>query len=306
MMKSTKSATNYRILSNLNDTISDMFRKLWWLKLTLKVTLRLMPIDYASWRKLNLFAHGNMQNFDFSKRFFTEFFLSSGKNNIQDIVEIGPGDSLNSALFAHAHGLNSSTLVDLGWQAHSNLSLYNQVALELQDLDLPNNFALPFSSIQEMLKDINSTYLLNGINSLSFVESRSVDVIASNAVLEHLDVVSVKNLMVETSRILRSDGVAIHRIDFRDHIFNDFNHLGFSNRFSNSFIVRNSGNYLNRLHLLEYLKFAEEADLAWELRREVTRSKSNRVKISKDVSNHWKEYGSLVESVDLVLKIPKK
>lgn len=284
----------------INSLLFELF--FWRVKLCTKLLVRLLPIKYESWRFFNLFKHGNMEDSSFSIQFFNEFFLAHVKNSKIKILEIGPGDSLNTALLGYAYNFEKTYLLDLGFQAHQNLDQYRSFISKLNQMTGQKVSVMEFSSIAEMLEKCRAQYFTGGVNSLNEIETNSVDVIASNAVLEHLNVESIQYLMSQTYRILSDDGTAIHRIDFRDHIFGNFRHLNFSSEFSESDLIKRSGNYLNRLHLNQYMEIAKVSNLQCKISRIMSEDKPSKMKFNASVSSDWVQDSSLVRSVDLVLK----
>lgn len=87
------------------------------------------------------------------------------------------------------------------------------------------------------------------------LESESVDIICSNAVLEHVRYPEIT--IQETYRLLRKGGVAIHAIDLRDHFFLDpnspdvFNCLRYSRK-AWELMTWNRSNYVNRLRVSDW------------------------------------------------------
>src|SRR3954451_4881125 len=104
-----------------------MLRKLvpWWARIGAKLVLSRLPAGYEQWRKLNLFAHGSMDRSDYVLRVFRQHFAQAGDFNDREFValEIGPGDSISSALVARAHGATQVHLVDAGMYATQDIGV---------------------------------------------------------------------------------------------------------------------------------------------------------------------------------------
>ena len=100
-----------------------MIRKIpWWLKIVIKIIFSRLPIRYSFWQSIGLFRHGKMDNTDYSIRVFKEHLKKSNIKSIKNkvILEIGPGDSIATAVISYAYGA-SSFLVDNGYFAKSNI-----------------------------------------------------------------------------------------------------------------------------------------------------------------------------------------
>src|SRR5688500_3310578 len=103
----------------------------WPLKIVAKIVLSRLPISYATWRKLNMFAHGSMLNPDYAVGVFATHFDActfARKAGGFKALEIGPGDSLLTGVVARAHGAATCLFVDEDRYAHAPLQAYLQLA----------------------------------------------------------------------------------------------------------------------------------------------------------------------------------
>src|SRR5438128_1351154 len=81
----------------------------WWAKIVLKIMLARLPLPYAWWRRIGVFRHGCLA-VDVERRGadFLEHvarYRAVSEAPLRRAVEIGPGDSIASALWAAAHGV---------------------------------------------------------------------------------------------------------------------------------------------------------------------------------------------------------
>src|SRR5438309_2175417 len=99
----------------------------WWLKIGAKVVLARLPLPYAFWKRLGLFEHGDMNQ---SKRAWETFLEHARTADVLDmesavpqlqtrgndftVLELGPGDSLFTAVIARSLGASQTWLVDTG------------------------------------------------------------------------------------------------------------------------------------------------------------------------------------------------
>jgi hypothetical protein len=217
----------------------------WWAKIIGKITLSRVRLPYTFWHTLGLFRHGSMQDPDYALRVFMRHFeaVQSYLPANFSLLELGPGDSLATALLGASRGAAQIWLVDAGAFAATDVQGYTPLQ---QRLSPPWN-TMHFSSLTTMLQATNTTYLTQGVDSLRTIPSGSVDFVFSQAVLEHIPLYEFDETMAELFRIQRPGSVASHRIDFQDHLEHSLNSLRFSERVWESPLFTRSGFYTNRL-----------------------------------------------------------
>lgn len=227
----------------------------WYLKIAAKLVLARLPVDYRRWKKLGLFEHGHMEDPAYGERVFLRHFARSGLAGRQGFtcLELGPGDSLFSALLAKAHGAGAVWLVDVGDFAARDPAAYQGMARHLaaQGLEVPRAGAL--ASFDAMLAHCNATYLVDGLGSLRTLPSHSVDFVWSQAVLEHIRRRDFDTLLAELRRILRPGAAMSHRIDLQDHLGGALDNLRFGERLWEADWMARSGFYTNRLRFGDLL-----------------------------------------------------
>jgi SAM-dependent methyltransferase len=215
----------------------------WWSKIATKLVLSRLPVGYARWRRLQLFVHGGMLD----ERYVTEVFadhITPVRDRLPDgftMAELGPGDSVSSALLAKAWGARRSWLVDVGPFATREVEHYRAVYERYADRlgPLPDTF-------DAMLADAHATYLTAGLAGLRDVPSASVDFLFSEAVLEHVRLHEFDETVRQTFRVLRPGGVASHTIDLQDHLAGSLHSLRFRPEVWESSWFASSGFYTNR------------------------------------------------------------
>ncbi|MBN2570042.1 MAG: methyltransferase domain-containing protein [Deltaproteobacteria bacterium] len=232
----------------------------WYVKLTAKLFLSRLPFDYGIWRKVNLFVHGSMHKPDYAYGVFRQHFKRyhlTYKENGFVALEVGPGDSLLSAIVAAAHGARQCYLVDVGAFATQDLTVYHDMGSFLlqQNLSVPDVSGA--KNVAEVLSSCHATYLTKGIQSLHNISAESVDFVWSQAVLEHIYRQEFLDTLKELRRILRPDGICSHRIDLKDHLSGSLNNLRFSKSFWESDFIRRSGFYTNRIRYNDMLNYFE-------------------------------------------------
>jgi SAM-dependent methyltransferase len=182
------------------------------------------------------------------------------------VLELGPGDSIASAVIAMAHGARRSYLVDMGHFASIDTTFYQALASTLEKNELqPPNLSQAIS-FEDVLKQCNAKYMTNGLSSLKTIPSKSIDFIWSHSVLEHVRKHELADVLRELKRILKPDGFASHNIDFQDHLASSLNSLRFSEKVWESSLFIHSGFYTNRIPAITMHKMFR--DIGFKVERE--------------------------------------
>ena len=234
----------------------------WRLKMLLKIILSRIPLGYTFWQKIGLFRHGKMLQATYVENNFNEY-CSIAKLNHQDlkgktVLELGPGDSIGTALVASSYGAKT-ILIDVGSYAVEDVSVYQLLANELRSkgVNVPNIDAA--QSLDEVLNICNAQYFTNGLESFYSLQDNSVDMIVSQAVLEHIRKDEFLVIMQECQRIMNENGVSVHTIDLKDHLSKALNNLRFHHNFWESEFISSSGFYTNRIRYSKMLEIFEHA-----------------------------------------------
>jgi SAM-dependent methyltransferase len=236
----------------------------WYLKVLLKLALSRVPVSYRRLSALGIRRFGEMTDPAYAFQVFSKHAERAGVGNGFTTLELGPGDSLATAVIAAAWGGGGAVLVDEGPFAVDDVGFYRQLAdyLTRQGLRPPDLSGA--DSRDEVLERCNAVYLTDGLASLRKLPSGSIDFAFSNAVLEHVRATDMQPIMRELRRLLKSDGRASHTIDLRDHLGEALNHMRFSRKRWESPLFAGSGFYTNRLTYLELLDCFESAGFAVE------------------------------------------
>ena len=220
-----------------------------------------LPARYDFWQKIGLFRHGFMDVHDYSLNIFNEHMAKSGFcANLagKTILELGPGDSIATAILAKAHGARS-ILVDVGRYAVEDLNFYRGFVRILTDRGYPFPSLENVASFSQILELCEARYFTKGLSSLHAIGDQSVDVVFSQAVLEHVRKNEFLEIQRQLARVLKPGGVCSHRIDLRDHIGGALNNLRFSEKLWESDFFADSGFYTNRLQMKNMLALFESA-----------------------------------------------
>lgn len=232
----------------------------WWAKISAKLVLSRLPVSYGSWIKLKVFRHGHMNDPAYASRVLRHHLdqaFGAGAGAPQGLcLEIGPGDSLFTALSAAAAGFGGSLLVDAGRWAERDFENF-RTAAHFEGLN-PERIS-GWESIDAALDDLNARYLTNGLADMRSLPDNSVDFVFSQAVLEHIRKHEYNEFIAETYRVLAHGGRCSHRVDLQDHLSNNLNNLRFSEYIWESDLFSSSGFYTNRLNFKEHIVSFESA-----------------------------------------------
>jgi SAM-dependent methyltransferase len=242
--------------------------------MAVKLLLSRLPVDYGVWRRLNLFRHGRMDVPAYSlgvfRQHYQRFLDEGGKQDGYAVLELGPGDSLNTALIARAHGARTIFLVDATSAAHDDIDLYRSLADYLKQqtgYDIPPE---GLESVASLIAACEARYLTHGLASLREIPENSIDFVFSQAVLEHVRRSEFDAHLRELHRILKPDAIMSHRVDFKDHLGGGLNNLRFSHRLWESPLFVRSGFYTNRLRASEVLDVMQSNGFACKIIKQDT------------------------------------
>jgi SAM-dependent methyltransferase len=226
------------------------------LKILAKIVLSRLPFDYRFWQRLSLFRHGAMDDPAYVLRNFIRHYKAAGapgSGQAFTALELGPGDSLASALVVTGLGGGYCWLVDAGDFALKDIAIYQNIAAELRKKGVSAPHLQEASDTAAMLDQCRARYLSNGLSSLRTIAEGSVDFIWSQAVLEHIRRDEFADTMKELRRVMKPNGACSHRIDLRDHLDAGLNNLRFPSAVWESDFLATSGFYTNRVGYGEML-----------------------------------------------------
>lgn len=232
----------------------------WWTKIGAKVVLSRLQFGYRIWQRIGLFRHGSMDTADYAADVFNWHIMHAGIESLggKTILEIGPGDSIASAIIAYSLGARA-ILVDSGAYATEDMRPYLALCKLLRSRGLEPPELTVAHTFKDALELCNSQYLTRGIESWREIPSNSIDFVFSHAVLEHVRRHEFLDTQKECFRVIKPGGVASHRVDLKDHLGGGLNNLRFSEGiWESDFFVR-SGFYTNRIQFNEMLRLFEDA-----------------------------------------------
>jgi len=244
-----------KILAKLSGLIKKSIP--WYAKIIIKIFLSRLPFQYKIWRKICIFQHGYMHSPQYAYSVFTKHFQLVKIESNFVCLELGPGDSLFSALIAKALGAEKTFLVDVGDYCSRNMSLYRAMYKFL--LEQGYKLKVDLSSFERLMHSCRTIYMTSSLSALKKIPDNSVDFIFSQAVLEHIRKDEFLPTLRELHRILKPTGISSHVVDLRDHLGGALNNLRFSELIWESNFFAKSGFYTNRIRFSEMLSLFEKA-----------------------------------------------
>jgi hypothetical protein len=242
----------------------------WQLKFAAKLVLSRLPLPYRAWKKAGTFCLGGMERPEYALGVFSRHFTSASfakKHQAFTALELGPGDSVFSALIARTFGASHTYLVDVGPFASLDLDLCRRMEFHLRAVGLHPPSLENCSTAAELQAVCGFEYLTEGLASLRRIPSGSADFVWSHAVLPHVRRGDFMSTLVELRRIQSSEGIASHHISFGSVLGGGMNDLRFSERLWESPLIANSGFYTNRIHYEELMHLFRVAGFTPEVVR---------------------------------------
>lgn len=240
----------------------------WFVKIPGKIVLSRLPITRKQWQYINLFRAGAMDVPAQAYSIFKKHFDATGFTSLHDrtVLELGPGNSALTALFARSWGASQTWLVDAEELSTSETALFGRAEQLLAEIGLPVPGVGNLPSAGDVLTSLNAVYLTKGLESLSYIPDARVDFLFSNAVLEHVRLAHFASTAREMRRVLSSRGIASHQVDFKDHLQGGLNNLRFPERIWESEFMARSGFYTNRIPWPTMNRLFQEAGFSVEVR----------------------------------------
>lgn len=240
----------------------------WYAKIAAKIVLSRLPVSYDLWRRTSLFRHGAMDVPERALQTVQSITASARLGPRLDglsVLEIGPGDSLSTALVAHALGAQETVLVDAGSFATRDMAPYRALADLLERGGGSLSAVTSAPDTETMLRACGARYLTEGLKSLESLPSGSMDFAFSTAVLEHIRAAEFLPMMRALRRAMAPSGRIFHDVDLQDHLAYALNNLRFSDRVWESAFMARSGFYTNRIGYDEMLSIFRKAGFSVEV-----------------------------------------
>jgi Methyltransferase domain len=224
----------------------------WQMKLASKVVASNLRIPYSALRHVGVSKLGAMLRPDYAREVYGQHLVHAN-DWAETLLEIGPGDSLFTSVFAHGR-FKSVDLIDAGHFAVTAPQIYIDLAESLRN----SGECLPdlkeCSSTEEILSALNCRYFTNGVASLANLKDKSVGFSFSHTVIQHLPLYEFSTFARELYRVTTAGGTSSHVVDFKDMLKNSLNHLRFSERTWESSLLKRCNAYTNRLRFSQMIR----------------------------------------------------
>jgi SAM-dependent methyltransferase len=191
-------------------------------------------------------------------------YLKNSRAQIEGkiILEVGPGINFGTALILACYGAKVmvSDRFLTPWDKDYHPKFYAQLKdwLSKNMTDADTSLLTKILSTDGYPRDVIQLYS-TPLEELEGISDKSVDVIFSNAVLEHIE--SPQACFKQMARVSRSGALGFHQVDFRDHRNMDrplefllMNEAEFANEFKNR-----HGECGNRWRHWEYIDLFEKS-----------------------------------------------
>ncbi|MBI1735083.1 MAG: class I SAM-dependent methyltransferase [Candidatus Rokubacteria bacterium] len=241
----------------------------WWAKIAVKSALVRVPVPRRVWRRMGLFVPGLMRDPSYATRVVEAHLRLAGAPRPGFTwLELGPGDSVASAVVAWAHGAAGGWLIDSRALATMDMAVYRPLVASLAARALARDVR-PLADavdVPDLLRRTNARYLTEGVASLRQIADATVDIVFSQAVLEHVPLDGIDATFRELFRVQTPGGHGSHRVDFRDHLQNSLHNLRFSQAvWEKPWFAARGGFYTNRLRLSQIVVRARAAGFVVEV-----------------------------------------
>jgi SAM-dependent methyltransferase len=190
------------------------------------------------------------------------------------VLEVGPGFMVVRAPVLAGLGVRRLWYVDPADSGPADTAPYRAAAAAARAEGLPAPDLAGCTDRGAVLARCGATLLLGGPAALANIPDGAVDLVVSEAVLEHVRREDLAPLLQQLRRVTAPDGIGLHFIDFQDHLGGGLQHLRFSDAFWASPLVGRAGVYVNRLGLSAMVRRFQRAGfgvtvaeaMVWETR----------------------------------------
>ncbi len=219
----------------------------WQAKLASKVIAAKLGIPYSVWRRYGISKLGAMLNPHYARDVYMHH-LAHANPSAETLLEIGPGDSLFTAVFAHPR-FKTKVLVDAGPFAETEPRTYRVLIDELRSMGECMPDVVQCNTSERLLNALNCRYLTDGVASFVNLKDGEIDFSFSHSCLQHIRLCQFQAFSNELYRVTADGGTGSHLLDFRDMLEGSLNHLRFSSSTWESEWIGRTNMYTNRLRI---------------------------------------------------------
>lgn len=228
----------------------------WWMKLSVKIGLAVTGVHGDRARSLGL-ARPSIERESAGRLLGTPQQWRSWARGVvprppRTLLEIGPGPMVVRAPVLAALGFERMWFVDPVDTAPRDPAAYRHAAGLARGAGLTPPELESLASREQVLAACGATLLTGGPAALDAIPTAGVDVVVSEAALEHVRRADLVPLLLQLRRVTAPDGIGRHWIDMHDHLGGGLQHLRFGPSFWEGALAGRAGIYVNRLGLSEF------------------------------------------------------
>ena len=162
-------------------------------------------------------------------------------------------------VIAKALGARRTILVDAGAFATAEIGTYHSLAVFLRRQGLVPPPIEDCATMDDIVQVCDGLYLTRGLADLRSLPDDEVDLVFSQAVLEHVRRAEIGPTFEECCRVARPGGLMSRQVDLRDYLGGALNHRRFAEATWEAEWMARSGFYTNRLMCSEVIDLASRA-----------------------------------------------
>jgi len=225
----------------------------WWAKLGVKLGLAAIGLHGGRARALG-FARPSFGAIDPVRvlggaRAWVDYAESVLGRRPRTLLEVGPGGMVLRAPILFGLGLQRLWFVDAADNGSTDPGPFLAAAAMARAHGVPVPDLTGCTDRAAILARCGASLLVGGPAVLAAIPDGAVDLVVSEAAMEHVRRDDLLPLLAQLRRVTAPDGLGLHAIDFQDHLGGGLQHLRFSDGFWASPLVGRAGIYVNRLGL---------------------------------------------------------
>ena len=229
----------------------------WWTKLGLKLGLAALGIHGDRARRFGFAepsiareAAGRLVD---TPRNWVGWATDATGRPPRTLLEVGPGRMVVRAPVLRALGVERTWFIDPADTAPREPEAYRHAAALARQAGLAPPDLAGLADREAILAACGATLLVGGPAALDAIPDASVDLVVSEAVLEHVRRADLPPLLAGLRRVTAPGGVGRHWIDMHDHLGGGLQHLRFGPGFWEGTLAGRAGIYVNRYGLSRFV-----------------------------------------------------
>ena len=240
----------------------------WYARIAVKMALKACRFRTASGRRSESIRTARCRTPIMRLRVFDKHLVASGFNGRSGLIglEMGPGDSASARQSLPRRGIFrdffSSTPAITPIATSKSTEIWagpaRVTAGRRRTSSARGEFRRCLDGLRCDLSDRRTAIIPR-------IPAASVDLIFSQAVLEHVRRHEFAEVAAQMHRILKPDGIASHQVDLRDHLGGGLNNMRIASRWWETELMAGSGFYTNRIRFSEMSICSSRLDFTVEM-----------------------------------------